>query len=117
MITLNFCQHEWGCDWTLWHFQHKRCPDKLIFGGFNDEPIPSNYYIFPNDGNNYGNNITGTPIDDDLPENKGVEDAAVPNDEDMDNEIIIYGDEILSSDIDPFKTKACKFKECTMKMK
>ena len=43
----------------------KGYPDKLIFGNFNDQPIPSNYYNFLNDDNEDGNNIYGNPIDDD----------------------------------------------------
>ena len=44
-------------------FNTKRCPDKLIFGNFNDQPIPSNYYNFLNYDDDDGNNIPGNTID------------------------------------------------------
>ena len=44
-------------------FNTKGCRDKLIFGAFNDQPIPSNYYNFLNDDNNDGNNIPVNPVD------------------------------------------------------
>ena len=48
----------------LYHtFNTKLCPDKLIIGGFNDQPIPSDYYNFLNDENYNGNNIPENPID------------------------------------------------------
>ena len=43
-------------------FNTKRCPEELIFGDFNDQPIPSNYHNFLNDDNDNGNNIPGTPV-------------------------------------------------------
>ena len=52
-------------------------PDKLIFGNFNDEPKTTNYYNFLSDDD--VNRIPITPFDDDLPDNKGVEDAVMPN--------------------------------------
>ena len=81
-------------------FNTKGCPDELIFGGFNDQPIPSDYYNIINDDNDDGKNIPGTPIDDALLDNKGVEDIVVPKDEDTNDEIIIYDDGSLASDID-----------------
>ena len=60
-------------------FNTKLCSDELIFGYFNDQPIPSNYYNFLNDDNDDGNNIPGTPVDDLFPYNGVVEDSVVPN--------------------------------------
>ena len=49
-----------------------------------------------------GNNIPGTPVYDALPDNKVVEDAVIPNYEDINNDIIIIDDDDrLASDIDP----------------
>ena len=62
-------------------FNTKVCPDKIIFGDFNDKPIPSNYYIFLDDDNNDGNNNPGTPVDNSLPDNEGGEDAVMTDDE------------------------------------
>ena len=50
-------------------FNNKGWPDELIFDDFNDQPIPSNYYNRPNDDYENGNNVPGTPVDDDLLEN------------------------------------------------
>ena len=47
-------------------FNTKVCPYKLIFGDFNDQPIPSNYYDFLNDEDDDGNNIPVTTVDDAL---------------------------------------------------
>ena len=47
-------------------FNTKGCPDELIFGDFNDQPISSDYYNFLNDDNDDGNIIPGTPIGDAL---------------------------------------------------
>ena len=51
-------------------FNTKGCPDELIFGDFNDQPIPSNYYNLLNDDDDndydYGNNIPGNPVGDSL---------------------------------------------------
>ena len=71
----------------------KRCPDKQFFGGFNHKPIPPNYYIFPNDDDDDIKNIFGTPVEYALPENKILEDAGVSNDTDINDEIIIDGDD------------------------
>ena len=102
-------------------FNTKGCPDELFLGYFNDQPIPSNYYNILNDDDDYGNNITGTPVDNALLDNELVEDAVVPNDEDINYEIIIDDDDSLASDIDPppppKKTKFWKFKEWKMKLK
>ena len=70
-------------------FNTKSCPEDLIFGGFNNQPIPSNYYDIRNDSDDYG-----TPIDVALAYNKRVEDAVVSNYENKD-------DNSLASDIDP----------------
>ena len=78
-------------------FNTKVCPDKLIIGDFNYQPIPSNYYSFINDDNDDGNNIPGTAVGDALPDNKGVEDKFLSNDEYINNEIIIDGDYSLAS--------------------
>ena len=56
-------------------FNTKGCPEDLIFGNFNDEPIPSNSSDLTHD---YDNN--GTQIDSALTDNEGVEDSVVPND-------------------------------------
>ena len=53
-------------------FNTKLCPDELIFGGFNEQPIPSDYYNFLNDDNDNGNNIPKNPIDYTLSDNEGV---------------------------------------------
>ena len=50
-------------------FYTKGCPDELIFDDFNDWPIPSNFYNLLNDDYNDGNNVPGTPVDDDLLDN------------------------------------------------
>ena len=50
-------------------FNTKICLDKLIFGGFNDQTIPYNYYNFLNDDDNNGNNNPSTPIDNFLQDN------------------------------------------------
>ena len=50
-------------------FNTKVCTDELIFGNFNDQPIPSNYYNFQNDDDDNGNNVTGNPVGYDLPDN------------------------------------------------
>ena len=64
-------------------------------------PIPSNYYNILNDNDDNGNNITGTPVEYAVPDNKGVEDEDAKNDETISNEIIIDDDNSLTSDIDP----------------
>ena len=97
-------------------FNTKGCPDELIFGEFNNQPITSDYYNLLIDDDR--NNVTGTPVDDALPDKKGLEDSLIPNDEDINYEIIIFGDdESLASDIDPSKTKFWILKEWTIKMK
>ena len=72
---------------------------------FNGQPIPPNYYDLLNDDDDNGNNITGPPFDNDVPDNKGLEYEVVPNDGDINNEIIIYEDDSLDSEIDPPKKK------------
>ena len=77
-------------------FNTKVCPDKLIFEIFNCQTIPSNCYNFLNYDNEDGNNIPGTPVEDSLPNNKLLEDAVMPNDEDINDEIIIDDDSSLA---------------------
>ena len=62
-------------------FNTKGCPDEIIFGSFNDQPIPYIYYNFLNDDNGNVNDIPGTRVDDSLLDNEGVEYAVVLNDE------------------------------------
>ena len=69
---------------------------------FNDQPNPY-YYNFLNDDNEYGNNIPGAPIFVALPETEVVEDTAMPNNEDIYNEIIVDDDDSLASAIDPLQ--------------
>ena len=83
-------------------FNTKGCPDELIFGDLNDQPIPYDYYNILNDDNNNSNNVPGTPVDDKIPEKKWVGDLAVPNYEVINYEImIIDNDDRLSSDTLP----------------
>ena len=81
----------------------KGCPDELIFGYFNDQPIPYNYYNLLNDDNDDDNNTPGTPADDALPDNKGVEYSVIKNDKYINNEIIIDDDDIIASYIYPLQ--------------
>ena len=57
-------------------FNTKGCPEDLIFGDFNYQPIPSTYFDLTNDYDD-----DGTQIDASLTDNEGVEDAVVPNEE------------------------------------
>ena len=82
-------------------FGTKVCPDELILGDFNDQPIPSDYYNSLNDGNDDGNNIPGTTAVIVCTENKGVEDSFVKNHEGIDDEIKIDNNDRLASDINP----------------
>ena len=50
-------------------FNTKGCPEDLIFGEFNDQPIPYTYFDITND---YDNNVT--QINAALTDNEGVED-------------------------------------------
>ena len=70
-------------------FKTKGCTYEIIFGDFNYQPIPSDYYDLLNDDNDDSNNIPVTSFGDALLDNKGVEYAVVPNDEDITDEIII----------------------------
>ena len=54
------------------NFNTKVCPDEIIFGDFNYQSIPSEYYNILNDYDDDGNNIPGAPIDNTLLHNKGV---------------------------------------------
>ena len=61
-------------------FNTKGYPEDLIFGDFNDQPIPSTYSDLTNDYD-----YDGTKIEAELTENKGVGDAVVPNNEKNDD--------------------------------
>ena len=50
-------------------FNSKVCPYELIFGNFNYQPIPTNYYDFLYDDGDDGNNISVAPVYDVFPEN------------------------------------------------
>ena len=82
-------------------FNTKGCTDELISGNLIYKTIPSNYYNFLNDDDDDVNNISGTPVDDSLPNNGRVEYSVMPNNADINNEIIIDDDDSLASDIDP----------------
>ena len=84
-------------------FNTKGYPYELIFGYFNDQTIPYYYYNFLNDDYGDGNNIPSTPGNSALLENEVVEYSVVPNDEDINDDIIIDGDDSLASDIDPLQ--------------
>ena len=89
-------------------FNTRDCPEDLIFDDFNDQPVPSTYSDLTNDYDD-----DGTQIDADLTDNKGLEDAVVPNDENND-------EDSLASDINDPKTIFRKLKEWTeweMKLK
>ena len=90
-------------------FNTKGCLEDLIFGDFNDQPIPSAY----SDLTNYYDD-GGTQIDAALTDNEVVEDAVVPNYENND-------EDSLDSDINPPpKTIFWRLKEWTeweMKLK
>ena len=89
-------------------FNTKGCPDELIFGDFNEQPIPSNYFNLLNDDDDNDTNFPGNIVNNELPENKEVEDAVMPNDEYFYNDIIIYDDDILASDIYPLQNEMMK---------
>ena len=80
-------------------FNIKGCPEDLIFGGFNNQPIPSTYSGITNYYDDYG-----TLIDAALAYNKGLEDVVVKNGENNDNDS-------LASDIDPPPMIFWKLKE------
>ena len=44
-------------------FNTKSCPEDLIFGDFNDQPIPSTYYILTNDYDYDGTQIESALTD------------------------------------------------------
>ena len=73
------------------NLNNKGFPDELIFVKFHDQLILPDYYDLLNDDDEYydKNNITRTPIGDVFLENEGVEDAVVPNDEEINDKIII----------------------------
>ena len=98
------------------NFNIKGCTNKIIFGIFNDQPIPPDYNNLLNDDNDDVNNITGTPADYALPEKKGAKDAVTTNEKDTNNEIIIHDGYSLASEIDPPSKKILKLKEWKMKM-
>ena len=81
-------------------FNTKGCHDEVIFGYFNDQEISSNYYNFLNNYDEDNNHVTGTPVDNALLDNKGVEYLIMKNNEDINDEIIIIDDDdSLASDI------------------
>ena len=53
-------------------FDTKVYLDELIFGHFNEQPIPYNYYNILNNDNEDGNNIPDTPVDNGILDNKVV---------------------------------------------
>ena len=81
-------------------FNTKGCPEDLIFGDLNNQPIPSTYSDLTN---NYDGN--DTPIDASQADNKGVEYTVVPNDEDNDCNRL--------QKLTPSQTIFRKLKECT----
>ena len=78
------------------NFNTKGCPEDLIFGDFNNQPIPSTYSYFIN---YYDDD--GTPIGATLEDNKGLEDAFMPNDKDNNDKITTDNDDSLASDVEP----------------
>ena len=90
------------------NFNTKGCRKDLIFGDFNNQPIPSTCFDITNDYDKKGNQFDAA-----LVYKEGVEDEAVPNDEN--NNI-----GSLASNIDPPQTKMWNLKKWTewsMKMK
>ena len=81
------------------NFNTKGCPEDLIFGVFNNQPIPSTYYDLTND---YDDN--GTPIYADLENKKEGEDEVVPNYENN-----IYKSH--ASEIDPLQNEIMENEE------
>ena len=81
----------------------KGCPDGLISCDFNDQTIPYDYYNLLSYDDEHSNNFPGNPVDDALPDNKGVEDAVMKNGEEINNGIIIDNDDVLASNIDPLQ--------------
>ena len=71
------------------NFKFKGCLEDLIFGGFNNQPIPFTYSDLTN---NFDDG--GTTIEIALVENKVVEDKVMPNDKNND-------DNSLASYIEP----------------
>ena len=84
----------------MWQFNTKGCPEDLIFGGFNNQPIPPPYSDFKNDYDDYG-----TPIDASLEDSEGVEDVVVKNYEYTNGKISTDNDDILASDVDPLQNE------------
>ena len=82
-------------------FNTKGFPDELIPGKFNYQPIPPDYYNLLNDDDNNGNNTPGTPVENALLDNEGVEDGVMPKYEDINYEIMIDDDDRLALSIDP----------------
>ena len=89
-------------------FNTKWCPDETLFVDFYYQPIPPDHYDFLNDndadGEDYDddddNNITGTPVDNFFPDNKGVEDAVAKNPPDTDANDEEIGNAIIMDDAD-----------------
>ena len=82
-------------------FKTKGFLEELVFGYFNDQPTPSNYYNVLNYDDDNDNIISGTTVEDDITDNQGLEDVGVPHDEYRNSEIIIDDDDRLASKIDP----------------
>ena len=68
----------------------------MIFGDFNNKPIPSTYYEFINDYDD-----DGTPIDAVLEHTKGFEDAFMLNVKDTNDKINTDDDDSLDSGVEP----------------
>ena len=60
-------------------FNTEGYPYELIFGHFNYQHIPPDYYDFLNDDDDNDNNITVTPVEYVFPDNEVVDDAIGPN--------------------------------------
>ena len=85
---------------------------EIPFRYFNDQPITPKYYDILNDDDDDENNIPGNPFDNVLLWNKILEDSVMPNDKDIDDEIIIDDADSLISATDPNpKNKFREFKD------
>ena len=73
------------------NFNTKGCPEELIFGDFNNKPIPYTYSDFINDYDD-----GGTKIDSALADNKRVEDTVGPNYEDTNEKMTADDDDSLA---------------------
>ena len=68
-------------DFIEWYdtFNTKGCTYEHLLGNFHYQPIPPNYYDFPNDDNYNNDDIPVTTVDYVFPDNEGLEDVAMPN--------------------------------------